>query len=264
MSASMRRAASVVLMAWAGAAHAGPTIQSASFFTDTYGASQSFSSLLGNYLQLSTVVVSPDPASQVSAVASQGALVRELNFFTGPIFAEKNYNRYLSNTSLTGAWNLTATDSTGSTAGVFQAIADPESLPLLASLQVTADGLTPSLDWVLPDLGAFDVDSILVRVVVAETSVQVFQSARFDTGVTSFTLPGGVLLPGLGYEFRVMLEDFAGNRLENRSNTFSSVYAVSAIPEPGTYALMLGGCLAIGLFARRRAGDRARDAQNTR
>ena len=75
-------------------------------------------------------------------MATQGALVRDLNFFTGPIFAEKNYNRYLTNTSLTGAWDLTTTDSTGSTTGVFQAIADPELLPLLASLQVTANGLT--------------------------------------------------------------------------------------------------------------------------
>jgi hypothetical protein len=256
MSAPIRRVASVVLMAWAGAAHAGPTIQSTNFFTDTYGPSQSFAGLLGNYLQLSTVVVSADPVSQVSAVATQGALVRELNFFTGPIFAEKNYNRYLTNTTLTGAWDLTTTDSTGSTTGVFQAIADPELLPLLASLQVTANGLTPSLDWVLPDLTAFDVDSILVRAVVAATGVQVFQSARFGTDVTSFDLPGGVLLPGVGYEFRVMLEDFEGNRLENRSNTFSTPYAVAAIPEPGTYALMLGGCMAIAFVTRRRGRGR--------
>ena len=242
----------------AGVASAQPVIQSEQFFTDRWGPSVGFPTLNGDYLHLFTTVVSPDLPAQVSAVATQGAIVRPLNFFTGPIFAEKNFERFLTNTSLTGAWNLAVTDSGGTANGSFAAIADPEFLPLLQNVQVTGTGTTPTLSWDLPDLGAFDADSIRVRAVIAATGVQVFQSALLPVAAASFTFQSGVLALGETYEFRLLLDDFDGQRLENRSNTFAPVYtaAVGAIPEPGTWGLMLGGLALLG--ALRRRGERAR------
>jgi hypothetical protein len=68
---------------------------------------------------------------------------------------------------------------------------------------------------------------------------------------TSFAFQNGVLSPGETYEFRVILDDFAGERIENRSNTFSPLFttAVAAVPEPETWVLMLGG---LAVFTARR------------
>jgi hypothetical protein len=251
MNKPCARLGAVLCASVACAASAAPTIDSTQFFTDRWAPSVVFPTLSGDYLHLFTTVLSPDTPAQVSAVATQGALVRPLNFFTGPIFAEKNFERYLTNTALTGAWNLTATDTSGSSSGSFAAIADPEFLPLLQNVQAIGSGTMPTITWTVPDLTGFDVDDIRVRVVEAGTSSQIFQSALLPTSATSFTLPSGVLQPGASYVFRILLDDVAGQRLENRSNTFSDVY-VAGIPEPQTYALMLAGLGALWTATRRR------------
>lgn len=228
------------------ATHAAPTIQSTDFFTDHWGTSVAFPALDGNYLHLFTTVNSPDAPADVSAVATQGDLVRTLNFYTTPIFAEKNFERFLTNTALTGAWSLVATDTSGSSNGTFAAIADPELLPLLLDVQVAPAGLTPTVSWTLPSLEGFDVDGFRIRAVVASTSSQTFQSALLDPSTTSFTFPAGMLTAGVGYEFRILMDDLNGNRLENRSNTFAPVYIAAApVPEPGALALMLAGLGAV-------------------
>jgi hypothetical protein len=197
-------------------------------------------------------VVSSDAPEQVTAVATQGALVRPLTFFTSPIFAEKNFETYLSNLTLTGAWNLAVTDTSGSANGTFAAIADPEFLPLLQNVQVVGTDATPTITWTLPSFTGLDPDSIRVRAVIAATGQQIFQSGNLATSTTSFAMPGGVLQAGVGYEFRILLQDVVGQGLENRSNTFSGIYTVAApIPEPETYALMLAGLAGVGAYARR-------------
>lgn len=235
-------------------AHAAPTIQSASFYTDHWGPSFAFPALNGEYLHLFTTVASTDLPPNLTAVAKQGELTRELFFYTTPILAAKNFERFLTNTTLSGAWNLVVTDTTGSANGVFPAIVDPELLPLMRDVQVTPGGLTPTVNWTLPDLTAFDVDGIRFRATVAGTSAQTFQSGLLDPLTTSFTLPAGVLTAGVAYEFRILLDDLDGNRLENRSQTSSPLYTATApIPEPATLALMLAGLGAVvGYSAFRR------------
>jgi PEP-CTERM motif len=235
-------------------AQAAPTIQSTFFYTDHWGPNVAFPSLNGEYLHLFTTVNSLDAPADVSAVATQGDLVRPLFFYTTPILAEKNFERFLTNLTLTGPWDLAVTDTTGSTNGVFPAIVDPELLPLMRDVQIAPGGLTPTVSWTLPDLTGFDVDGIRFRATVASTSAQTFQSGLLDPLTTSFTLPAGVLTAGVEYEFRILLDDLDGNRLENRSQTSSPLYTAAApIPEPATLALMLAGLGAVvGYSAFRR------------
>jgi hypothetical protein len=236
---------------------AAPVITRTQFFTDVVGQSATFSVAAGSYLHLDTTATSPFAPAQVSATATyslDNSIVRGLNFYTGPIFAEKNFDRFLTNLSLTSAWNLRVTDPSGSTDGLFSSIADPELLPLVLDLHVIQGGTTPTVAWSLPNLEAYDLDRIRVRVTDASNNSAIFQSGSLSTSATSYEIPDGILTLGGTYEFRVMLEDFAGDlssgALENRSNTFSGL--VQLVPEPGSIALLGFGLSGLAVFRRRR------------
>lgn len=251
MNTFIRKGALLIALGAAGSVSALPVIERAAFYTESWESSVSFPTRSGDYLHLYAAVSSPDVPELVSAVATQGDLIQPMRFFTGPIFlGEKNFELFLRNTSRTGAWDLTVTDSSGSATGVFPAIANPQILPFLENIQVMAHGLTPTVTWELPDLSGFDVDAIRVRAVESETGRQIFQSDVFDPTSTSFTFGSGVLSYDIAYEFRLLLDDFDGTRLENRSNTFSSVYTATVVPEPSGVMLMLAGVGLLGVAGR--------------
>jgi hypothetical protein len=235
-------------------ASAAPVITSTSMFTETVGPSSGFWIAQGQYVHLDSTYTSTGTIASASAQASYSlnpAIATPLAFYSGPIFAPRNFDVWYANTSRTAAWNLTLSDSSGSANAVIGGIADPEFVPLLLNLQVVANGTTPTLTWNLPDLSAFDVDRIRVRVFDPVTDVQLYASGNLFTNTTSFLMPAGFLQLGRNYEFRVLLEDLENGFLENRSNTFIQY---SAVPEPAMAALLglaLLGCVAT---KRRRQG----------
>ena len=249
---SLRALLAILIAYTTYGATAAPVIIRTDLFTDVISANATFGVAAGNYLQLDSTASSPFLPSQMTAVAVNvldPSISRSLNFYTGPIFAEKNFNRFLTNLSLTSAWNLHVSDPSGTTSGVIDAIAEPELLPLLLNLHVVQDGSTPLVAWDLPNLSGFDADRTRVRVTDAASGVQIFQSGALAVSATSFMIPGGVLSVGETYEFRVLLEDLEGaSGLENRSNTFSGL--VTLVPEPGILTLL--GLAVAGMAAMRR------------
>lgn len=228
---------------------AAPVFERLDFYTDNFGPSVS-DSRLGESLHLDVRVFSTYAPLDMSVVATYSldtAIARTLNYYSGPIFSGKNFDRNFTPTTLTSAWNVFATDPDGTTAAVIPGITSPEFLPLLLNLRAVANGTTPTILWDLPDFTGFDPDSIAVRAIDIATRVQIYQSPALLMSATSFTMPAGVLTAGRSYEFRVDVRDIGDGRLENRSLTFTG--AVS-IPEPGTLALL--GLGLAGLAATRR------------
>ena len=131
-----------------------------------------------------------------------------------------------------GSWRVIAERGEARAAPVSTAVlAKPQEVPLVSDLRVTGQGAQPLLHWKLPDLSGFDVERIRVGVRGGERLHGRFLSLLYASGdlpptATSFRIPAGVLAKGERYVFQVMLEDLEGEELENRSLTFSEVYAV--------------------------------------
>lgn len=137
-------------------------------------------------------------------------------------------------------------------------ISNPQLLPFVQDLQVIGTGATPTITWTLPDLAGFDVDAIRLRVWNDAKDDAILNNLIAGT-LTQFTVPSGVLLPGVPYIFAVVLQDDAtnpccGSGSENQSNTFTqSAYFV---PEPGTGLLVMAGLLGLAYRQTRQRGAR--------
>jgi hypothetical protein len=73
------------------------------------------------------------------------------------------------------------------------------------------------------------------------------------TGFDSLSLVSSDFTPGLTYSLNAgtIVINWAGT---SSPGLFHAVFDVSAVPEPGTSALMLAGVVAVGFVARRRKG----------
>src|SRR5439155_2265658 len=154
-----------------------------------------------------TVLPSGPPTT---VTATQGTVVVPLDFFPITLFPDEYLTRIPFNPALTGSWTINATRDAESAAPVnTNPILNPQLLPLLQNLRVVNGNLaplTPTLTWELPDLSAFTVTLIRVRIVDAVTRDSFFDAFLSRTA-TVFTIPAGLLQFGRTYAFRVMLED---------------------------------------------------------
>lgn len=233
-----------------GLAQAAPITTNVLFYTDRYSPNSApgfATSVLINRAQWDVQLISSDPPSQVSVVASRPPTNNPFNlvYQGSPIFSNLLFSRgslplteagLLAFASSTTPWRFTATDSTGVLNGLFPLIADPELLPFATNVMVSDRSSTPTISWDLPDLSEFDVDQVRLRAIDATSGLQVFQAILAPTA-TEFTFASGFLQSGHSYFYRVMLVDLEGGLQENRSNAFSAT-AVT-VPEPGTLALLM-------------------------
>jgi hypothetical protein len=130
-------------------------------------------------------------------------------------------NEYLGfidfNSNLTGAWEIVLTDSTGTGPSAFtNALAEPEFLPYVESISTQGSPLGASVEWMLPDLTNFDVDSVHIRIVQDMPRSTVY-AALLPSSATSFEPPSGLLQYGVEYAYGIGLIDEEGFYFENRS-----------------------------------------------
>lgn len=137
------------------------------------------------------------------------------------------------------------------------AIATPRVIPFLEGLTGAYDGGVLSVGWAPIDLAGFSVDRVNVRLVEADTGLEVGSVAvPWQTGLVGLSLGAVPLTPGVPYVVRaalIDLEDVPGFGVvaQNRSYTFSDPI-VQPIPEPGSVALLAAGLAALGFGLRRR------------
>ena len=138
----------------------------------------------------------------------------------------------------TGPWRIVAERGEAKAAPVSTAaLATPQEMPLVSDITVTGQGAQPLLRWKLPDIAGLDVERIRIGVRGGERLHGRFLGLLYASGAlpptaTSFRIPAGVLANGERYVFQVMLEDLEGGQLENRSLTFSEVYAAKPTTVP--------------------------------
>lgn len=247
------------LLTWHLSAAAAPSINSASFATDIRVPNSGFTGLQTLW---NVNVAGAGPCSGISASFSRGGQTYALKLNADPVFENCNFSEasftfpnpasLLSFAGATSPWSYTITDSTGSTTGLFPLIASPSILPFAQNVAVSDNSKRPKISWALPDLSAFDVDRVRLRVLDEDQSGLIIHQADLAPDSDSYLIPAGVLEANHRYTYVVMLDDIENGLLENRSRVRSPA-PIAAIPEPGTFAMLATGVLAVAGMARRRA-----------
>lgn len=256
----------LLVLGWAGQAGATPitTFNLPVHFTANYGAN-SVGLPVGAQQFVGVVNVSPTAGTTVTA--TQGLVTRPLPFTPFTSFPTQFRSIDPFDAALTGSWSITATNGPDSAGPILtNPIPNPQLLPLALNLQVVGTGETPTVTWTLPNLTGFDVEATRIHV-YDDTTDDVILNTRISGTPTQFTIPSGVMVPGVPYIFSVNLQDeetFPSfqNTLENRSTAFAqSPYLV---PEPATAALLAAGLAGFGAWGSRRRHASERTVARTR
>lgn len=184
-----------------------------------------------------------------------------------------------------GSWQVMATDKSGSTSVLSHELNDARQLPLLQGLSASGPLLTPTFSWtrVNPSLYpsvcttcVLGFDFFNYAVVVRNTAgALLYQSSGIQNRPevpTQWTVPSGVLTADTDYVigFRLNMSELEiinpngtfVSPLENRSSAYL-VYT-TAVPEPGTVAMLLAGLASLVVRARRRVDGTAVAGSATR
>ena len=232
-----------ILDAFNSVRHYGPSILGPETTSETFGAD-----------------ITPS-GSPTTATATQRATIAPLNFAPSGIFPNHYVQTTPYSSSLTGAWTITATNGPDSAVPVLtNTIPFVELIPLLTNLVAPNGGLTPTLNWTLPNLAGFDINTQLVSVYSLDASNHPTLVDEYNLNVSSlglqsdFTIPAGALLLHTNYVFDVTLGYYdPAYGLEDTSETYTQgIYDPSGTPLPAALPLFASGLGALGLLGWRR------------
>lgn len=197
------------------------------------------------------VVLDVAPTAGTVVTARQGAVTRDIPFTPLTLFPTAFRSLEPFDLSLTGSWFITATNGPDvAQLPLFTPpIANPQLLPFIENLQIVGAGATPTVMWSLPDLTGFEVDSLGFRV-YDDANDDILYQTGLPLTTNAFTIPGGLLDPGVPYVFSVSLGDTRpGGGTENNSTVFTQ--SAFYVPEPGVAVLLGLGLAGLGGSRRR-------------
>jgi hypothetical protein len=181
----------------------------------------------GDNIQIYAYLETTDPPGSptIGVTAKQGDTMLTLERFAGAGESYFYWGFIDFDPSLTGAWEIIPTDSTGIGPSAFaNSLAEPELLPYVESITPQGSPRGASAEWTLPDLTGFDVDDVHVRIVQVEPRGTVYSGDLLPAQTTSFEPPPGILQYGLEYVYLISLIDSEGFYGENRSGVQSEPF----------------------------------------
>jgi hypothetical protein len=172
------------------------------------------------------------PSAGTTVTATQGAFIYNIPFIGGPGTANPDefYRNLPLNSSLTGAWTLTATNPSEPSNAVVQTpgltVLDPP--PLATGVTLSGNGLAPTVTWSVPANSSATTQTVYVF----ETGFNeaIYKGPDLAAGANSFMLP--TLTAGGSYSIAVQ-EDVRTNgitgAIESRSRSFTAFFTANSV-----------------------------------